>query len=879
MKRYLIFIFALIHFLPAIAQTDTEFWFVAPEASSGHGDSPVLVRLAALNQAATVTIEQPANLSFTPIVLNIPANTSLSYDLSSFLSVLENQPSNQILNYGLHITSSQDITAYYEINTSCNCNPEIFALKGRNALGTTFYTPFQNSWNNASYSPTPYSSFEIVATEDGTTVTITPSQDIVGHSANVAFQITLNKGETYSAAAVNSSAGGHLGGSYITSDKPIAITIKDDSVSNNGCHDMMGDQIVPINIIGNEYIVMKGFLYSNANEQIFILATQNNTDIFIDGNSTPSATLNAGQTFAYPISNPSHYVTSNNNIYVLHASGYGCEMASALLPPINCTGSSLVYFVRSTTEPFGINVMTRSGHEGDFVLNGDNTLVPASAFQAVPGTNGDWVAAQIQFNTTNVPVNATSIINNSTGIFHFGFINGDYNSGSRYGYFSDYNAFRMENEISMCPNTSVTLDAGSNYDSYLWSTGDTTQTISVDSVGWYNCEISQGGCIASDSVFVRNIEANILQSDTTICAFSSLSLTAQQYVNAAYQWSTGDTLSSIVVSPASDTQYQLTVMDDSAVCTDSIFVYLNNLPFSTGINGSGSFVYNACATMPFCFELPALDADSMTQNLNYLWDQSIIGMDFTDTSLVQMDSLNGNNPIALVCWTPPQLNVGSNYFQVFISDDLCGSSNMVNYTVEVIVDDSVNCAIVLPFLITKYTLQSIGKDVLINWESENEFLISEYSIKRSGNRGESFETIVEIPVNNGSTDKSNSILDKNPGQGNFIYKIVAKDNYGKIIATSTKEITLENFNTGFEYVFDSGTNTLYVIANSASNQPYVLEIIDSSGKTLFNAKGTSNDSILTIPVPFDSFNSSLVIINLFLGNNHYSKKIIPYSVK
>jgi len=266
MKRYLIFIFALIHFLPAIAQTDTEFWFVAPEASSGHGDSPVLVRLAALNQAATVTIEQPANLSFTPIVLNIPANTSLSYDLSSFLSVLENQPSNQILNYGLHITSSQDITAYYEINTSCNCNPEIFALKGRNALGTTFYTPFQNSWNNASYSPTPYSSFEIVATEDGTTVTITPSQDIVGHSANVAFQITLNKGETYSAAAVNSSAGGHLGGSYITSDKPIAITIKDDSVSNNGCHDMMGDQIVPVNIIGNEYIVMKGFLYSNANE-------------------------------------------------------------------------------------------------------------------------------------------------------------------------------------------------------------------------------------------------------------------------------------------------------------------------------------------------------------------------------------------------------------------------------------------------------------------------------------------------------------------------------------------------------------------------------------------------------------------------------------
>jgi hypothetical protein len=104
------------------------------------------------------------------------------------------------------------------------------------------------------YTPEAKSAFEIVATEDNTIVTITPSQNILGHTAGTPFQITLNKGQTYSAVASGITAGAHLGGSKITSNKPIAVTIKDDSVANNGCRDMMGDQIVPTSIIGNEYM-------------------------------------------------------------------------------------------------------------------------------------------------------------------------------------------------------------------------------------------------------------------------------------------------------------------------------------------------------------------------------------------------------------------------------------------------------------------------------------------------------------------------------------------------------------------------------------------------------------------------------------------------
>jgi hypothetical protein len=60
---------------------------------------------------------------------------------------------------------------------------------------------------------------------------------------------------------------------------------------------------------------------------------------------------------------------------------------------------------------------------------------------------------------------------------------------------------------------SITLDAGSGYSSYLWSNGDTTQTIIVNNSDVYWVTVSLNGCTQTDSIEVNVVlgiqDANI----------------------------------------------------------------------------------------------------------------------------------------------------------------------------------------------------------------------------------------------------------------------------------------------------------------------------------------------------------------------------------
>jgi hypothetical protein len=467
MKFWLILFFLLARF-HASAQLDTLFWFVAPEVAQNHGDRPIVFRFASLSQPATITISQPANTSFPVQTINLLANDAQTLNLTPWIDIIENKPANTVLPYGFKISASAPIMAYYEVTPTCNCNPDIFTLKGKNSIGTSFIVPAQSFLNNASYAR---SGFNIVATQNNTTVTINPKQAIVGHAANIPFTIVLQKGETFSAEAVSTLSNQHLSGSTISSNNPIAVTIHDDSMSGapyGGCADLMGDQLIPNQVIGSEYIVLKGYL--NGPDKIYVVATQNNTQISIDG--SPITTINATDTYVHTLSNPTVLIQTSAPTHVLHTTGFGCEVGGAILPSIVCTGSNNVAFVRSTNEFFALNILVPAGGENDFTFNGNAGVITPAMFNFVPGTNNAWKYAQINASSF-VGVQLASRVDNPNFKFHLGVVHGGSSSGCRYGYFSDFAAAQYQisvNDQSFCVGEPILLSTNTlTGATYNWS--------------------------------------------------------------------------------------------------------------------------------------------------------------------------------------------------------------------------------------------------------------------------------------------------------------------------------------------------------------------------------------------------------------------------
>lgn len=453
-------------------QTDTEFWFVVPEVTINHqfpGGQPASFRISTGLLPATVTISMPANVfdpitnpgGFSDITINLPANSFYIQDMTCFImnpcsplpvpavpapvdvNQLENKPLNAsgINKFGILITSTNPITVYWEV--SRQNNKDIWALKGRNALGTDFYTPFQTHGDNANYIADTPSAIDVVATEDNTVVTFqlpagiqaSYGDPMTNVAAGGTVVITLNRGETFSLFPINKSRAkaDRLRGTHVTSNKPIAITIKDDSFfhTSGGCYDVAGDQMVPTTIAGKEYAIIRTFL--NNHDHIYILGTQDGTNVTVfntAGGVVASTVVNAQQQLYYQIPTTETYyrIVADKPVYVWHVGGFGCEQGGAILPPIDiCTGSTQVAFARTSTENFFVILMVRQGGENGFLFDGvvRNDLFPPASFIPIPGS--DWSVARFgPFYTTHIPFVSlgSHFIENTDDIFHIGIVNG-----------------------------------------------------------------------------------------------------------------------------------------------------------------------------------------------------------------------------------------------------------------------------------------------------------------------------------------------------------------------------------------------------------------------------------------------------------------------
>ncbi len=149
---------------------------------------------------------------------------------------------------------------------------------------------------------------------------------------------------------------------------------------------------------------------------------------------------------------------------------------------------------------------------------------------------------------------------------------------------NDVPDFSLGPDITICPESSVTLNAPPNQLGYLWNTGATSNSISVNQPGTYWVTVTYTNGTASDTIVVSNFvpqNINIIGA-LELCEGNTTTLTSSNgFTN--YQWSTGAQTQSITVGAGT---YWLTANDSNGCITSDTVVVSNFVPQNISIIGA-----------------------------------------------------------------------------------------------------------------------------------------------------------------------------------------------------------------------------------------------------------------------------------------------------
>ncbi|MEO8086104.1 MAG: T9SS type A sorting domain-containing protein [Bacteroidota bacterium] len=194
----------------------------------------------------------------------------------------------------------------------------------------------------------------------------------------------------------------------------------------------------------------------------------------------------------------------------------------------------------------------------------------------IADSSGNWQYTASISNPCNITVTQTDTAGNTS---EFSLLSG--------------HDVHLINDTSFCLGNSILLDAGTGFDSYQWNTGDSTQTISVDSAGTYIVQTLSAGthCPSSDTVTVtvNSLSVN-LGDDTLVCNTQTIMLDAGIGF-ANYLWQDGSTTESFLAADStggSDTTLFFVTITDTNGCltTDSIIIIFNECLGTSGMNNS-----------------------------------------------------------------------------------------------------------------------------------------------------------------------------------------------------------------------------------------------------------------------------------------------------
>ena len=410
--------------------------------------------------------------------------------------------------------------------------------KGNSALGKTFrlgamLNPlFDNSLLNFA---------SILSTENDTKITISniPIGTILTNGVTITgpLTVTLNKNESYVLALENPtnttpSNSSKMIGALVEANKDVVVNSGSFGGSNstllqsNGTgtgRDIGFDQIVSFEKTGKEYVFIKG-LGTDELERVLLVAHKNNTLIYLNGNSAPTITLNAGEFIALDgsqFSNGNLYVTSSENVFAYQSIGGSDSPANQNLffvPPINCATPNTVNNIPNIesigNNKFngGLNIVTEAG--ATVLINGD----PIASSPTTIDANPNFVYYTINGLSGNVIVKSTKQVY----VSYFGT-----NGAATYGGY--YSGFDTKPEIvtdkisvtnSACiPNVILKINTLSSYDNFQWYknnnpiSGETSNSYTPTDPGYYQVKGTISGCPNTVPIFSDQIPVSYCPTD------------------------------------------------------------------------------------------------------------------------------------------------------------------------------------------------------------------------------------------------------------------------------------------------------------------------------------------------------------------------------
>ncbi|MEO9532502.1 MAG: gliding motility-associated C-terminal domain-containing protein [Crocinitomicaceae bacterium] len=423
MKQFLITLFCLGMSLSSLAQLDVKH-FIPPLYGRTNVQNHYLILSTPSAAPVTVDVKNGQGvLIYSVVITDVAPSTQLlgtGYAAPGIINTNELNTVNPIDGFIIEATAP----IYANLRHVQNAQGLSLTSKG---AGTGLGTRFRSGhiFNSAAIPYVKASQISVMASEDNTTVTFSDiSNNVIFKNTTTTagtsddITVVLNEGESYTIAAWVDEPGAtgnvnDVNGTLITSDKPIACNTGSWLGGAHGnARDIGVDQIVPAELTGKEYIFVEG--NGNANtERPLIVADVDNTDIFVNGNAVPVATINAGDYFYLPqtaySANDNIYIVTSEPVFMYQSLSGTSPAATCLnfIPPLRCNGFKKVVIpsVNLVGDPT-VSITARTN--ASVWVNGNPT--PLTGGLTVPG-NPCWVTYKIPGGTGDFVVESDSIIN------------------------------------------------------------------------------------------------------------------------------------------------------------------------------------------------------------------------------------------------------------------------------------------------------------------------------------------------------------------------------------------------------------------------------------------------------------------------------------